>query len=222
MTPGPIDFYFDYLSPYAYFAWRRIPALAARFQRELKIHPVVFGKLLDHWGQLGPAEIPPKSKWLQSYCLRYAALNEFEFNPPKYHPFNPLAALRLSLQEVCGAQQHLVIQSIFAAGWSQGKDLGDLPTLISILESAGIDAAVIAGKINNADVKQLLIEETENAIALGVFGVPTMILDGQFFWGNDQLEHIELLLESNDPLDLEKLELLGSRPRKIDRKAVRK
>ena len=98
MSSNTIHFYFDYLSPYAYFAWRRLPALACQYDCEIDAHPVVFGKLLDKWGQLGPAEIPPKQEWLNHYCLRYAALNGFEYNPPKQHPFNPLAALRLSLK----------------------------------------------------------------------------------------------------------------------------
>ena len=89
-----IHFYFDFISPYAYFAWRKLPALAEKYNREIEAHPIVFGKLLDKWGQLGPAEIPPKRSWLNQYCLRYAALNGFEYNPPKIHPFNPLAALR--------------------------------------------------------------------------------------------------------------------------------
>ncbi|MBT6265600.1 MAG: 2-hydroxychromene-2-carboxylate isomerase, partial [Halieaceae bacterium] len=106
MSSKTIHFYFDYLSPYAYFAWRRLPALARQYDCEIDPHPVVFGKLLDKWGQLGPAEIPPKQQWLNQYCLRYAALNGFEYNPPKQHPFNPLAALRLSLKPVSGADQH--------------------------------------------------------------------------------------------------------------------
>ena len=78
-----IHFYFEYLSPYAYFAWRQLPALARQYDCQIEAHPVVFGKLLDKWGQLGPAEIPPKQQWLNQYCLRYAALNGFEYNPPK-------------------------------------------------------------------------------------------------------------------------------------------
>ena len=91
-----IHFYFDFISPYSYFAWLKLPGLAKKYNREIEAHPVVFGKLLDKWGQLGPAEIPPKQSWLNQYCLRYAALNGFEYNPPKEHPFNPWAALRMT------------------------------------------------------------------------------------------------------------------------------
>jgi 2-hydroxychromene-2-carboxylate isomerase len=64
MSSKTIHFYFDYLSPYAYFAWRRLPALERQYDCQIEAHPVMFGKLLDKWRQLGPAEIPLKQQWL--------------------------------------------------------------------------------------------------------------------------------------------------------------
>ena len=72
MNARRLDFYFDYLSPYAYFSWRRLQPLCLQHNLELRPHPVVFGKLLDHWGQRGPAEIPPKKASVYQYCYRYA------------------------------------------------------------------------------------------------------------------------------------------------------
>ena len=182
----------------------------------------MFGKLLDKWGQLGPAEIPPKRNWLNHYCLRYSAINGFEYNPPKKHPFNPLAALRMSLKEVSGINQFQVIDAIFEGGWSQGADLGDLPTLISLLEKQSIDGENFRQQISKPYVKNLLVNETKVAIDMGIFGVPSIIIDDNLFWGNDQMEHIELLLDGKDPLNREKLNLHESRPRGIDRKVFKK
>ena len=221
MQPRSIDFYFDYISPFAHFAWRNITPLAKRYDCQIHAHPVVFGKLLDKWGQLGPAEITPKRKWLHQYCLRYAALNGFAYNPPKFHPFNPLAALRMSLKEVSGNEQHQVIDAIFEEGWCHGKDLGDLPTLVTFLEERAIDGDYLSRQIALPNVKQSLVEETNMAINRGVFGVPCMIVDGLLFWGNDQMEHIELLLSGKDPLDQSRLDTL-ERPRAIDRKTFNK
>ena len=148
MLSKSLHFYFDYISPYAYFAWRKLPYLAKKYDCIIELHPVVFGKLLDKWGQLGPAEIEPKRNWLYQYCLRYAAINKFEYNPPKHHPFNPLAALRMSLKEVSGANQIRVIDTIFEGGWSQGRDIGDLDTLITLLKKKSIDASYFADKIS--------------------------------------------------------------------------
>ena len=215
-----IHFYFDFISPYAYFAWRKLPTLAKKYNREIEAHPVVFGKLLDKWGQLGPAEIPPKRNWLNEYCLRYAALNGFKYNPPKKHPFNPLAALRMSLKEVSGDDQLRVIDSIFEGGWSHGADLGDLSTLTSLLTKQSIDGESLIHKVSELYVKELLINETSHAIEKGVFGVPTIIIDDNLFWGNDQMDHIELLLDGKDPLDRERLND-QERSRAIDRKAFK-
>ena len=153
MQPKSIDFYFDYISPFAHFAWRNVTSLAKRYDCQIHAHPVVFGKLLDKWGQLGPAEITPKRKWLHQYCLRYAALNGFAYNPPKFHPFNPLAALRMSLKEVSGDNQHQVIDAIFEGGWCRGEDLGDLPTLVSLLEERAIEATLLSQQIAEPNVK---------------------------------------------------------------------
>ena len=221
MQPKSIDFYFDYISPFAHFAWRNVTSLAKRYDCQIHAHPVVFGKLLDKWGQLGPAEITPKREWLHQYCLRYAALNGFAYNPPKFHPFNPLAALRMSLKEVSGDNQHRIIDAIFEGGWCRGEDLGDLPTLISLLEECAVAGNYLSQQIALPNVKQLLMDETSMAIDLGVFGVPCMIVDGLLFWGNDQMEHIELVLAGKDPLDKNKLDAL-ERPRGIDRKTFSK
>jgi 2-hydroxychromene-2-carboxylate isomerase len=215
-----LDFYFDYLSPYAYFAWCKIADFCSNHDVELRIHPVVFGKLLDHWGQLGPAEIPPKREWLVKYCHRYAEQHGIEFKGPQFHPFNPLPALRLTLREVSGTNQENVVSAIFEAGWSQGKDIGDPRKLMSILDSLGVDGAALVEQIQKPSIKKLLKQETDRAIELGVFGVPTMIIDEQLFWGNDQFEHMSIFIEGNDSLDVAKVtEALGS-TRAIDRKKV--
>ena len=109
----------------------------------------------------------------------------------------------------------------FEGGWSQGADLGDLPTLISLLEKQSIDGENVSKQISKRYVKNLLVNETKVAIDKGVFGVPSIIIDDNLFWGNDQMEHIELLLAGKDPLNREKLNLHESRPRGIDRKAFK-
>ena len=215
-----LDFYFDYLSPYAYFAWRRIGGFCTDHDVELRIHPVVFGKLLDHWGQLGPAEIPPKREWLAKYCYRYARQHGFQIKGPKYHPFNSLSALRLSLAEVSGIDQENVVSAIFEAGWGQGRDIGDLKDLISILETSGVDGTALSEQIRKPTTKERLKQETASAIEHGVFGVPTMIVDDQLFWGNDQFDHMSCYIRDGDALETEKFAAALGRERTIDRKRV--
>ncbi|MEH6650674.1 MAG: 2-hydroxychromene-2-carboxylate isomerase [Motiliproteus sp.] len=216
-----LDFYFDYLSPYAYFSWRRLQSLCQQHSVTLRPHPVVFGKLLDHWGQRGPAEIAPKKASLYRYCYRYATLNGFVFDPPRCHPYNPLPSLRLSLPQVCGDRQIEVISALFDAGWTEGADLGSVDRLQAILDRAGFDGAAMLAAIETDAVKQQLRDETEQAIGHGVFGVPTFIVDQQLFWGNDQVDHLELYLQGDDPLDVDAVEAMLARPRGIDRKVMK-
>jgi 2-hydroxychromene-2-carboxylate isomerase len=152
--------------------------------------------------------------------MRYAALAGFDYSPPKYHPFNPLPSLRMSLTQVSESDQHAVISAIFNAGWSEAQDLGDVANLISILKRAGIATEGFEQKIKLVEIKNALISETGNAIARGVFGVPTIIIKEQLFWGNDQYDHMQLLLEGNDPVSPDELDSFTDRPRMIDRKAI--
>lgn len=222
MCDKKLNFYFDFLSPYAYFAWKKIIVLQQKQGFELQIHPVVFGKLLDHWGQLGPAEIAPKREALYKYCYRYAALHGFFFNSPKTHPFNPLPALRLALASVCAGQQQAVVDAIFVAGWSDGKDIGEYEVLIDILNARGLDGDSLYQKACSNEAKSSLKSSTSAAIALGVFGVPTIIVDAELFWGNDQFDYIELYLAGKDPLDGDAVAAMLNRERGIDRKIIAK
>lgn len=215
-----LDFYFDYLSPYAYFSWRKLESFCQTHNLRLNPQPVVFGKLLDHWGQLGPAEIPPKREWLAKYCNRYAHLHGFEINPPKYHPFNSLTALRLSLLEVCAEDQGKVISAIFEAGWTQGKDIGNPQVLSDVLNEVGVNGDALCQQIQENNIKEILKKKTNDAIERGVFGVPTMIIEDQLFWGNDQFEHMALYVTGNDPLEVDKVNASLKNERAIDRKVV--
>ena len=92
--------------------------------------------------------------------------------------------------------------------------------MISILKRAGIASEGLEQKIKLVEIKNALISETGNAIARGVFGVPTIIIKEQLFWGNDQYDHMQLLLEGNDPVSPDELDSFTDRPRMIDRKAI--
>lgn len=201
MQPPIVEFFFDFISPYAYLAWKRLPAICARHNAELRLKPVLFAGLLGHWGHLGPAEIPPKREWLFKDVLRFAAKHQIEFSLPKFHPFNPLTALRLALPEVSGAQQETVVAAIWEAGWGRGGDLGAPEELRGALDRAGLDGASLLEKTKEPAVKEALRKNTEEAIRRGVFGVPTMMVGEELFWGSDRLDDLSLFLEGKDPID---------------------
>jgi 2-hydroxychromene-2-carboxylate isomerase len=196
-----ISFYFDYMSPFAYLAWFRLPELCAKRDVEITPKPVLYAALLDHWGQLGPGEIPPKGLHNMKHCARLAVLANIPINVPRYMPFNPLTALRVSLAVVSGAEQTRVIDTIFKSGWCHGSDLGDKATIATALNSVGLDGDGLVARTEDPAVKQTLREETERAIEKGVFGVPSMVVDKELFWGVDQLPFVGMYLDGEDPLD---------------------
>jgi len=195
-----VDFYFDYLSPYAYLASREVPGLCVRHGLELRFRPVLFAGLLNYWGQRGPAEIPPKATHTIKECMRYALLRDIPCRPPRHHPFNPLAALRASLAEVSGADQPRVVSAIYELGWARGGDLGDPTEIAAALDREGLDGSAIVEAAGSEAAKNSLRRETEAAVGRGVFGIPTMIAGDELFWGLDQLAYLELFLEGRDPL----------------------
>jgi 2-hydroxychromene-2-carboxylate isomerase len=214
-----VDFYFDYLSPYAYFAAERLPELCARHGAELVYRPVLFAGLLNHWGQLGPAEIPAKALYTFRDAARWAALEGWPFRAPRFHPFVPLTALRLSLAEVAGDDQPRVVGALFRHGWGEGGDLGDAEALGLALARAGLDGRRLLERAGGEAPKAALRAATDAAIARGVFGIPTFVARGELLWGFDRLPHLELVLRGEDPLTGRDLAPLASRGRAADRRA---
>lgn len=212
-----VDFYFDYLSPFAYFAALLLPGLCRQSEVQLRFRPVLFAALLDHWGQRGPAEIPPKAIHTFKLCVRFAALHRIPFRAPRFHPFVPLTALRVSLAEVAGDEQPLVVRSFFEAGWAQGANLTDPSDLAAALDAAGLDGRPLVDRAAEPEVKRLLRSQTEQAIGRGVFGIPTMIVDDELFWGVDQLPFLERYLAGSDPLAAVDFDAIRSEGRGAER-----
>jgi 2-hydroxychromene-2-carboxylate isomerase len=177
------------------------------------VRPVLFAGLLNHWGQLGPAEIPPKSLFVLKDCARRAALSGLPLRVPRFHPFNSLTALRVSLVEVAAGDQARVIDALFHAGWGEGKDLGSPEAITEILDGGGVDGKAFVARAGEPAVKAALRASTDEAVGRGVFGIPTMIVEGELFWGNDQIENVDRHLCGTDPiagLDLSSLFPQGS------------
>lgn len=213
-----LTYYFDYLSPYSFFGWQWIGDFCEEHDLTLRAEPVLLGALLSHWGHKGPAEIPAKREFAFRDCLRVAGEMGLEFRMPKHHPFNPLPSLRVSLREVAGDDQHRVIDTLWNAGWQEGADLGSPDVIASVLSKAGLDGAALVEKTADPAVKEALKTTTGEAIERGVFGVPTFIVGGELFWGNDQREPLRRWVVDGDPGYLaEDLQRLLSRESTIRR-----
>ena len=170
--------YFDVVSPFAYLHLARFRELPRDLAIEYR--PVLFAGLLGHWGQKGPAEIPGKRRYIYRYCHWYARRLGVPFRFPAGHPFNPLAFLRLILAADCSRKS---VNRVFSYLWS-GADPGDAAGFRKLAEELNVSPDAI----ERADVKERLRRNTEEAVAAGVFGVPTLALEGELFWGADSVE----------------------------------
>lgn len=199
----PVEFWFDFISPYAYLAWQRVHAVAEASGRAVVHRPVVFAGLLNHWGQLGPAEIAPKRLWTFKQVCRRAARLGVPMQPPPGHPFNPIASLRLvcALHDQPEGQRRL-IDALFNATWGGGPGVHDAEALATTLSAAGFDAPAMLARTREPEVKQRLLANAQEAIERGVFGVPTMLVGDELFWGDDSFEDLDAYLRGEDPIDL--------------------
>jgi 2-hydroxychromene-2-carboxylate isomerase len=178
-----ITFWFDFISPYAYLAFEKLPEALKGLSYRVDYRPVLFAGLLKHHGQLGPAEIPPKRDWTYRQVLWLAHANGIPMEMPAAHPFNPLGALRLAL--ACGEGglvNRSVAEAVFRHVWRGAGDAADAQRLAEL--AADLQPA---RDPNGSDVKAELKANTDAAIARGLFGVPTCEVDGNLFWGFDGL-----------------------------------
>lgn len=189
-----ITFYLDFISPYACLAFEHLPEALKGLSYRVDYRPVLFAGLLKHHGQLGPAEIQPKRDWTYRQVLWNAHAHGIPLQMPAVHPFNPLALLRLAL--ACGgdglANRH-VCETIFRHVWRGGADAAD-PERLRALAQALQPRRDPASDAVKAELKA----NTEQAIALGLFGVPTFVVDGKHFWGFDALPMLRASL-AGDP-----------------------
>jgi 2-hydroxychromene-2-carboxylate isomerase len=205
MSPVPVKFYFDAISPYAWLAWRPLKEITARHGIVLDPVPVLFAGLLKANGQLGPAEIPNKRLWLIKDVMRRADSQGMKVLAPPTHPFNPLLALRVASIDMEIDTKHNLVQELLDAAWRHGKDISNDSVVADICTSVGLSGKLCVQRAREeADVKDRMKTQTESAVAAGVFGVPTTSVNGELFWGSeiDTMNHIESAILGRDPLDL--------------------
>ena len=179
--PRHADWYFDFISPFAYLQFKHFYKLPTDLEITLK--PVLFAGLLGHWEHKGPAEIPAKRVQTYRYTHWLAKKLGVPFRMPPAHPFNPLRVLRLA----CALDgDHAVVEALFNFVWGSGGDVDDDGALAKLAARFGVTD--LAATINQDKVKATLRGDTEEAIARGVYGVPTFALDEELFWGFDSTE----------------------------------
>lgn len=192
-----ITFHLDFISPYAYLAFEQLPQALEGLSYSVAYRPVLLGALLKHHGQLGPAEIPAKRSWTYRHVLWLGQVHGIAVELPASHPYNPLPHLRLALATTTdGDINRHVAETIFREVWQGGGDAGDAARLAALAARLRLQR-----EAGGEEVKARLKANTDEAIARGVFGVPTCEVDGRQFWGFDGLAMLRDYLRGNTWFD---------------------
>jgi 2-hydroxychromene-2-carboxylate isomerase len=192
-------FYFDFLSPFSFFAWKRHQKLLSG-KVDITYAPVLMGKLFSQHNFPGPGEIPAKRNYELKKCFRYATKQNIEFSPPKTFPFNPLAINRCATRHASQKQQVDIIELLFNLVWSKGKILDNPDIITKELLTNNLNPDIVERSFERP-AKLELKKNINDALAAGAFGVPSFYLDQELFWGNDSLEDLINYLDGNDNWD---------------------
>lgn len=172
-----LTWYFDFISPFSYLHWQKVKTLLPDY--DIRLVPIVFAAVLDACGQKGPAEIPGKREFTYRHVLWQARQEGVTLRFPPAHPFNPLAALRLA---IAAGSTPEAVDSVFDWIWKQGRPGDGIEALAPLLAALDVPAEALQADATKAELRA----NTDEAIAAGVYGVPTLAFeDGQLFWGND-------------------------------------
>lgn len=197
--PAPIDFYFDFSSPYSFLASEQIEALAARHGRTVNYRPILLGAIFKASGGAPLTEqYAPKAKYSIHDFERSARFAGIRFRYPSKFPISSVAPARavLALQRDRPEQAIALVHALFRAFFQEDCDISDAAVVADVANSIGLDGAKLTDDAQQPAVKDALRKAVEDSIAFGVFGAPTIVVDGEVFWGNDRLPQIERWLAS--------------------------
>jgi len=203
-----LGFWFDPVSPYAYLAFERLPEALAGLSYSVGYRPILFAALLKHWGHKGPAEIEPKRAWTFRQVQWLAHRQGIPLDTPARHPFNPIALSRLAWATAPegATPNRYACATILAHVWQGGGADAEEPSRLAALREQ------LAPRLDPASdrVKQSLRDASDAALGKGIFGVPTIEVDGRLFWGVDALPMLAAYLRGDPWFDGPDWELAGA------------
>ncbi|HMJ53414.1 MAG TPA: 2-hydroxychromene-2-carboxylate isomerase [Polyangiaceae bacterium] len=186
-----LDFWFDYSCPYAYLGSTQVEALARRTGATLTFCPMLLGgvfKAVDTPQNMMDVLSPSKARHNLNDMLRWAEVFGVPLSMPEGHPFRTVEALRATLVTRCDPA---VMHGFYRAYWIEGKRPSEPATMRAVLSAAGHDPDAVLARVQDSDVKDDLRRRTDEAIALGIFGAPTFIVDHRhLYWGQDRIDFV--------------------------------
>jgi 2-hydroxychromene-2-carboxylate isomerase len=190
---APIDFYFDFSSPYGYLASLKIDEIAARHQRAVNWQPHLIGVAFKLTNARPLAEMPIKSDYVKLDWPRFARLLGSPFKLPEPFPFLAVNASRAFywLQTRDPGLAVKFAKAAYHKAFGEGRNISSADEVAAIGESLGVARADLLKGINDPAIKDGLRQKVDAAIAAGVFGSPYIVIDGEPFWGADRLDQID-------------------------------
>ena len=208
-----ISWVFDLISPYSYLGLGQLSLLPAGI--EVDLVPALFGVILNHLGQIGPAEIDSKRRFTYRFVVWRARQMGVAFKMPPAHPFNPLSAMRLV---IAAGSDRRAVQTAFHFIFGQGRDVSDPVVLADLARALGLPD--LDSALNDPAVKQTLRRNTQWAIERGVFGVPTFVVGNELFWGHDAFDMVVDYLRDPAGFEDEEMRRIDTLPVGVTRSRV--
>jgi 2-hydroxychromene-2-carboxylate isomerase len=195
---SPIEFYFDFSSPYGYIASEKIDALAAKYARQVLWRPIMLGVVFKTTGGAPLPSIPLKWPYSVRDIARTAKFHEVEYRPPPVFPIATVPPCRafywMDAREPMRAKQ--LARALYRAYFVEGLDISKAENTVVVCERSGLRAEEVRAALADQAIKDRLRGEIDKAIALGVFGSPYIVIDGEPFWGSDRLDQIDRWLQT--------------------------
>lgn len=195
---APLEFYFDFSSPYGYIASRRIDDLAARRGRDVRWRPYLLGAAFRLTGMSVPDEQGIRFDYAKRDFARTARFYGVPYRQPDPFPILGVTPSRAYYALVDGDADFAkrVAQAFLAAYFVDNRNVSQAEVAADVVAEQGGERAALLASLQDQAIKDRFRKETEEAIARGVFGSPYIIVDGEPFWGNDRLDMIDKWLES--------------------------
>jgi len=191
--PAPIDFYFDFSSPYGYLASRRIDALASAHGRKVAWRPILLGVAFKATGGAPLPSIPIKGAYAMRDFLRSARFHGIPYHQPTTFPVSTISAVRAFywLQDSDAAKAVELAKALYNSYFTEDLDISKPENVAQVAGKLGVKADDLAAALNDPAVKDRTKKEVDAAVAHGVFGSPYVLVDGEPFWGMDRLDQVE-------------------------------
>ena len=196
-----IEFWFDFGSPASYLAWFQLPKIAAARGATIDWRPMLLGGVFQATANRSPVEIPAKGKWMLEDLPRWAARYGAPYKRNPHFPINTLTLMRgaVGLQAKSEAEFQKYVAAVYRAIWEDERNMGDPAVVGAVLKEAGFDPAQFIAMVGDPAVKDKLKAVTQEAVERGVFGAPTIFVDGKMHFGQDRLDFVaDLLVDKPD------------------------